>query len=424
MDQKLSEIELRANVLASPAYQERCQVLYELFQYTRQWDDNPQSLLAIQATCAELLKEWQAKKKEFKRSKNQIGVAVVNRLILILKRIVDSLVWRVFKFDRVILQLLSEHPQTGHIDDTVIGDFTIAKQIIDDSGAFVFVNDLTTTLLHGDITIVQPDNNVSILENKAGNGSKKSGRSSRQRQRLEDMINFLNSKTRVSKDSTHDYILRTAIPLQTYHAQIAPIINQSKNKGYAQKIITDCFAVEAWWLNHPEENNSQTPPFASVKYAMSQTNFDVFDRGARRIVPYGVYPFADDICFALISGDLMLKSTLNFEALQKLYQQSGLNLEWSDVTDEEANAYVILPIGKRMQTIKKDRTVWFTLKHGQDTMRISPDMWGRILLEFLHEETMVQTHIDILKQVAQITIPEGVTTRMYYGYANETEVWI
>jgi hypothetical protein len=59
-------IDIRAEVMASPAYHERIDLLFELFQVSRQSEKTPEALLAIQAGLAEILKSWQEKKREFK----------------------------------------------------------------------------------------------------------------------------------------------------------------------------------------------------------------------------------------------------------------------------------------------------------------------------------------------------------------------
>ena len=58
------EADPRAEVLASPAYQEGVRLLFDLFRASRQLSEDPQSLLSLQAALAEILRGWQQKKRE------------------------------------------------------------------------------------------------------------------------------------------------------------------------------------------------------------------------------------------------------------------------------------------------------------------------------------------------------------------------
>ncbi len=78
--------DLTAEVLASPAYRERCVALFDLFRFSREADRNPEKTLALQAGLIELLTHFQDKKSEFKKDDDEIGVVVTKRLILILKQ--------------------------------------------------------------------------------------------------------------------------------------------------------------------------------------------------------------------------------------------------------------------------------------------------------------------------------------------------
>ncbi|MCA9918458.1 MAG: hypothetical protein KC445_10930 [Anaerolineales bacterium] len=415
--------ELKAQVLTAPAYQERCQVLFELFKFSRQWDGNPQTLLALQAALGELHIDWQKKKKEFKKEQNEIGLVVVKRLILILRKIADALVWRALNYDRVAIQLLAEHQKTGHIDESVMIDFEIARQIIEDSGALVLVNDLTSTLLHGDLTIIEPNRKISIIENKSGKSSRRNSRAIRQKKQLNDLIDFLNTGFRTSKENTQDYILRAQVEIETHHVIILDVVEQAKRKGYQKKILSDCFAIEAIWMAHSNAHMPSVRPFADVDHTISQSNLVVFDETTRRIVPYSVFPFDDETCFALLTGELMLMATLNFDALKELYRKHGLTIELPNPTPEEIEAYLSASRGERMRSIKQDRSSWFVIRHRHDLMRVSPDYWGRILLEFIDENTVIQADLYSLQKIADWEIPDNQTTRMYYGYMDETKVW-
>lgn len=424
MNQLNDEIEVKAQILAAPAYQERCEALFEIFKALRRWDGNAQTLLVLQAALGEILIEWQERKNEFKKNKDNVRFILVKRLILILKKIADALVWRAFRYDRVLIQLLSEHPQTGHLDESIKADFEIAHQIITSSEALVLINDLTSTLLHGDLTVIKASGLIEIVENKSGRGSSRNSRAIRQKRQLDDLITFLNTGFRISKDNTKDHILRANIKIKTYHSSILQVIKLAKRKGYHREILSECFAIEAIWMNQQSATLPLERPFNEAEYALPQTSLDVFDETTRRIVPYSVFPFDDETSFALLTGELMVIATLNFDALKELYLKHGLILELPHPSSEKIKEFLSLSKGERMRTIKQDRSAWFVIRNGRDLMRISPDYWGRIIFEFIDENSILQAQIDNLAKVAEFHISSDQKTRIYHGFIDETHIWM
>src|SRR5690606_13968862 len=105
--------DLVATIIASPGYKEHCALLYELFEKSRHTNSDPLRILEVQEGICFFLDMYQAKKTEFRKSNDVEREALASRLILILKQIADSMVWRVFNYDRVLIQQLAEHPQTG-----------------------------------------------------------------------------------------------------------------------------------------------------------------------------------------------------------------------------------------------------------------------------------------------------------------------
>jgi hypothetical protein len=412
--------------MASPAYQERVSSLFELFRASRQVQGDPNSLLAIQAILAELLMDWQQKQREFKNKSDQLDVAVVRRLILILQRIADSIAWRSLGYDRVLIQLLAEHPKTGFLDKTVFSDFETARQITENDGAIVIVNDLTTILRHGDLTVIYPEkHHIDIVENKLGKGSEQSGRANRQKKYVHRLLEFLNTSTRISKDKTQDYLIRVDIPIQTHHLVALDTIKRAKQGGYCKTVVNDCFAVEAVGMEHPNAHFPKERPFENIAHRLSQGNLDegLFETTATRIAPYGIFPYDDQTCFDLIAGNVQLVATLNFDALVSLFAQLGLTLEIPQLTDGEMKAYWTAPIAKRREIQKYSRFSWFVVRDGTDFHRISPDNWGRVLLELVHEETMANTHKFVLAQMKNWHIAEDKITRLYIGCKNEASIW-
>lgn len=410
--------DLRPQVLASPAYQQRCSILFDLFRLSRDIDATPKDILAVQAALAELLMQFEEKKAEFSQEDNDLGVAVVKRLILILRQIADSLVWRVFGYDRVLVQLVSEHSKTGYLDDTVFPDFAIAQEISEQEDSIVLVNDLTTILRHGDLTVVSKDG-ISLMETKYGKASRRSRRATRQRKRLDELLSFLNTGVRITRDR-RDFILKADVPVRTHHSAVAKAMAQARSKGYQRDDATDVVAIEALSTRNQRGRFPKERPFDEVDHIGRFHSLDTFDKPTTRIAPYGVFPFDDHSCWDVITGDMLLVVSVNFDALQDLYRQFGLVLELPEPSQEEITGYLSAPIAERMK-----QTPLFRFLIRDDSCHVSPtpDLFSRIGLEFIHEETVVRADRQLMNLAKELDIVDEKRTRFYIGYRDESSVW-
>ncbi len=407
VDEMNHSIDLAVEVLASPAYRERCIALFDLFRFSREADRNPEKILALQAALIELLIHFQDKKSEFKKDSNEIGAAVTKRLILILKQIADSVVWRILGYDRVLVQLLAEHPATGHLDDTVFNDIAVAKKIIEQEGVIVLVNDLTTILRHGDLTIIGAGK-YSVLETKYGKATKRNVRAIRQRKELDNLISFLNTGARINGDR-RDFILRVDVPVQTYQPAVAEAITQARQNGYHRVDVSDCLAIEVLYLNNQSAAFPCERPFDAIEHIVRAHNLQVFDRPKTRIAPYGIFPLDDRSCFDLITGNILLETTLNFDSLRERYERLGLVLELPQPSQEEISAYLSAPIAERKKLMSLGK---FKIRDGKNWITKTPDFFGRIGLEFMHEDSFVQADRQLMNLVVNLEIPDDKTTTL------------
>jgi len=418
-DQSNHHLDLRAQVMASPAYKERCNLLFDLFRLGREANKDPKAILELQVGLSEILIHFQEKQAEFREEDNQVGLAVVKRLILILKRIADSIVWRVLGYDRVLVQLLSEHPATGHLDDTVFGDAALAQQIVEQEGAIVLLNDLTTILRHGDLTIIDEDKGIFVTETKYGKATSRDRRAIRQRRRLDKLIRFLNTGFRVTQDR-RDFILKVDVPLRTYHSALAEAIRLARQDGYHQMIVSDCLAIEALSTESQRAEFPQEHPFSEVEHAIRFHNLRIFDKPTTRIAPYGIFPLDDRSCFDLITGNMLLVTTLNLDCLQARYNQLGLILQLPQPSEEEIEAYLSAPIAERKKLMY---TYKFIVGDGDHYISLTLDLFGRIYIELIHEGTIVQADRQLINLISDLQIPDDRTTRFYIGYRDESAIW-
>lgn len=410
--------DIRPEVLASPAYQDRCAILLDLFRASREAGRDPHKLLVLQSALGELLGNFQGMKSQFKRESNELGAAVAGCLVLTLKRIADSVVWRVLGYDRVVVQLLAEHAETGHLDDTVFNDLALAQKLVDEQDAIVLINDLTSILRHGDLTIITRDG-IAVMETKHGKATRRNVRAIRQRRNLEGLVSFLNTGVRTSA-SRRDFIVKVDVPIHTYQQALAGALAQARQDGYHQLIVSDHLAIEALWMADESAEFPKLRPFDGEEHILRTNNLQLFHRPATRIAPYGIFQLDDETCFDLTTGNLLLETTLNFDSLQSLYRQRGMFLEIPEPSQEEIETYLSAPIAQRK---KIDSSFRIVVSNGIESVVKTPDLFARIHFEFMHEDSFIEADRQLLDLLVNLPIPDNKTTRLYVGYKNEDGIW-
>lgn len=410
------------DVIQNTNYLELCDNLRPLFLLSRIVSPNDSySIYALQEGVTNIVLKLQDIKKEYKKKGDERSVIAVNRLLKIIKNISDAIAWRVFNYDRVILQLLSEHNRTGNLDSTVVTDLAEAKKIIDSENSVVLVNDLTTILRYGDLTIFD-GKSISFKENKTGKGSKKSGRAGRQRHNLDAITDFMNSGVR-QKDNVTELIFRLAPPITTYHNEIEIAINQALKNGYYQKQVSECFAVETIWLNTPQLEIPEKKPFSDIQYYAHQDSLTLFDQPITKIAPFGIFPLSDLNCFYLTTGEVVVRTYVNLEALKELYSKRGISFDISFPSLEQRNSYLNSSIGEKKKILNSG-DLSDVISKGNISYAASYIYLIRMLSEYFDEKTIVQLDEDLISIFNSLSLPEDLPIRVYTGYTNENLIWM
>lgn len=414
-DDQTQALDLRARVLAAPAYEERIGLLLELYSLTRQHRHDPRKLLLIQDGLGQILTSFQEKKKGFETETDDLGVAVTRRLMKVVYSIGDGMAWRSLRYDRLGIGQLAAKPRIGFLDSTFREVLELAAQIVDKTGEIVLVNDLTTILRHGDLTIVG-ENAVRIHEHKSGKASRRDRRAKRQRVRLEEVLGFLNRGTQTA-DGRTQLLLRVDLPVSTYLSQVDKVLHQAAEAGYARAQLSDYLAVEAFYLRHQRSREGQRP-FIDRNYILSFNNLELFVTLAPRVAPYTIFPFDDQTCFDLVTGQVLLRSYLDVQALQSRFARAGLTLGFP--TDEQAmREYTEAPISERKKRMAELR---FSVRDAESDMilTLTPDLLAMIYIEFFQEDVFVGAIRKVLDETGP-KYEEG--TRLYMGLITEASVW-
>ncbi len=418
IDQLYPLLDRTVEVMASPVYQQVSSSLFDLFCMSRKADKNPKDILEVQASLSELMQDFQERKTRSKKENRELDFAITKRLILVLTQIADSIVWRALDYDRVRIQLLSEHSRTGHLDDTVHDDLAAAEEIVRQPGAIVLLNDVSSILRHGDLTVVRGDS-IEIVETKYGTASRKSRRAGRQRRRLESLVSFLNTGVRESEEGRKDFIIRANLPIHTYHHELEQTIKEARRTGYSQKTLGSCLEIEAFCpVSYPNVSDA-IRPLGDSESLLGVTNWLWRDELEIQCAPYGVFPLDDESCFDLIRGDVLrLVSKVYLDRLQEKYDQYGLILSLPNSSDLEKELFL-----SHRERAKRQRNNLPIVEDSAFHNRMTSgfEFLTGLGLEFICEDTIIQRDQQSLSLMRDLEISPG--SRFYFGYADESQVW-
>ena len=409
-----NKAKMRARILASSAYQEGCKSLFEIFAQSREARRDSKKLLDIQESLVGSFWNLKEQKERLKQEKNQLGLGVAKRLINVLMQIADSIVWRSLKYDRILIQLMAEHSKTGEPDETIFKDFSIAEKIVNEEQVTVLINDLTTILRYGDLTVIGKEN-ISLLETKYGKATARNTRAVRQRKTREQQIAFMNVGYRFREDK-HEFLYKADTPLATYHSNVKDAINKAKQTGYCQILLSDCLGVE---ITCPNEIKSELPTrhlFENEDNILLFSNLLLFENTAPGIAPYGIFPFDDETCFDLITNNIVITGLLHLENLKKHHERFGLYLELPDLSEYD----------RFSSTIEKKRfieSVRFIVGDGNYSIGLPLFNIARICSEFLTEESIIKTNLRLINLIKGLKIPSDNISSFFIGHKNESALW-
>jgi hypothetical protein len=312
-------------------------------------------------------------------------------------------------------QLALKNP-TGHLDlESAARELAAAMAHADRTSDLVVINDLTNFLRHGDFTSVGAAGDVVIAEVKAGSGSARSGRATRQRHRLDDVLQFLKSGVRLTNDEAA-VLFAHKTKLRTHLSAVGELIRGARKKGTAHARLSDCLAVDAWYMEmlYDEERiPTFHDPFAQSTQAYSYHSFTVLKGFARNVAPYSVYPFPDKDCTDLMTGDLWLWTHFNHGNLIRSLRRRGVIARFP--TDTQMESYEQLTPGERK---RREDEVGIQVRRpgGRAILTSSPGLLARLIYEYLDEECFADCVEEMLDRGAV-----GIT--MFPAFQDETQLW-
>ena len=426
---------LRARVLADPRIRDLRGELERFLTQSRALRHEPGPLLDLQGEMAASLYGFQESKRQFDTEVRtsgdgnsqeimsaEVSSGLSKLFVRCVRDIADGIAWRTLGYDRACIKLLALKAQTGYLDwASFVGELVIAAAHVEAGHGIVVVNDLTHFLRYGDVTVVNQDY-IEIVEVKAGRGSAQSGKAVRQRRALTAVIERLNREEWTTEEGIGRIHRLQSRPVSHIH-ELGELIAQAKNQGAAYARLSDCVAVDVWYMpvlteiaKADEPNSFLHNPFSQSSEAGTHTRITYFEKFSINLAPYSVYPLKDEDCVDLMTGTATVWVHFNHGNLRRSLRRRGMLV--GTPTDDEMESYARLTMPEKERR-KDDVAIRVARPGGPNEMLIELGSLGRIIFELLDEESFADGIVELLDQSRDITEPV-----LYLdAFRDEAELW-
>lgn len=324
----------------------------------------------------------------------------------------DGIAWRSLGYDRLVMKSLAGAATKQH----VLSDGTLQElrewSVQFDSGAGLpILNSLTNTLAIGDVTVVRDDGTVEIIEVKGGKA--KSSRTVRQKQRMREVVNFINAGSGEMEDKFVE-VERLDITPENGLRELGGLLAASEPRGWAGKRISNCAYAECVDFRGKasgEEISARLDELREKEIAdwrdgddklLHMTSLDLL-KFAPNCAPFSIFPFPSRHCVDLMTGAKSYDVSLNLNAVEREFEYRG----WM----------VVKTFKQQLEEEKNEEAVLVVRKDGCE-VQIPPGEIIRVWMELLR--------VSVLIKLCDAHLHRGRSQQEGYSYAvldGEPSVW-
>jgi hypothetical protein len=346
------------------------------------------------------------------------------RLNRILKDVMDGVAWRIFGFNRAILYLLADKEPVNILrpDEGLINSILIYSKIFINPQKTAILNDLTSFLRVGDITVLHENGDIELIEVKGGGKKrKKKPRIRRQKKRMEEIVEFVNTGFKEHDGKT--LRIRDSLAKQkNYLNKLGEAIKESsQNKGFSIIHVGDYMVVSVFNYGSIEGVSnvwdSITERIDNLIGEWKQNGdflfpIDILAKyGSKNIAPTSIFPFEVDVCADILCGKIGVSIILNISKVIRKFELAGWEILDSMMNKIETDS-------NEIDTEFICNHFFIKIKKGDLILDVPPSMFARIQFEFISPDV-------ILEEIEKIYI-EGSTSAsggFLINYLDEQNIW-
>lgn len=453
------------SVVNSSYYLERVKYLSEYLKNTRdpKHRNDPEVLLAIQLEAGKFETEtWKimaeqrdqiklltkkpslSKEDEDDLQNLKEGWEIHKHLVRISRTIFDGVAWRSLGYNRLFLTSAARSATAGAFNieqKSTKSLYGWAMGIQKSHKSLVLINDITRFLRIGDLTEVYKGR--AVIHELKKNGDRiinfktirpGSAVTSQTRKMMElqtvamtGRITLLDGQKLVQQYSN--------VNLQTHFKAVEKLIESSDQLIVTKKLIEPFIQLSVFNLSKAWSRPEKFRKYIKVLrytgwktgYQFSQTNYDQFfydelGNFIRNIVPYSIFPLKDEYCMKLMSGEILIESTINYEILvyelRKRGWKAGIVMpDFSNDHDEKMKhlfdnkEFLYNDLGEKEGFIQIERGPFF--------MTIPHNWVSKMSSEFMTFDTFCGLLEDIYQQASIVQ----ATMTIHPEFANADKVW-
>lgn len=435
---KKSYISILSKAITHYLYKEFISVLEDYLSVSRRRQTNPIAFYKLQQWMMLDLLEYQEGTNHHKERKAELNVQLkletdtevrknlindiqesnIHQLVYkIMQRnvreIVDGMVWRLFNYKRAWLGVFASTKKNTYIQLSKGLEIELSELVkYCYYGRIALLNDLSTLIDVGDVTVRNPDGKFEFHEIK-GSG-KNTERTLRQEEKQRKAVDFINNGYYKEADRVYR-LIDLDITYDTYLKPVLNIIKEAKNKGYSSNVISKYLIVECDYIDLLNEKNSVEHVkeksnnirkcWDSRNMVTTLSNIHRLKSYPRLYAPYSIFPYPEDICMDLISGRAMLYAHINFSQIIEILKKN----DWDVSTESSSDTFwggqkCIFPL---------------TVSRGEFKMPIPGSNLVRIGFEFMKMKTL----LDQFDMIFQESSKKKENETWLINVPREKEVW-
>lgn len=251
-----------------------------------------------------------------------------------IRQIGDGLAWRSVGYDRFTQQILCANA----VKQAVVADGTIAEleewsAINDQKGYRAIINAVTNCISIGDITAIDTNGDVELIEVKSG--KTKSRRLTRQKNRLRDATGVLTTGTGIVEGKS---IVAASTPItpRNYLPRLKLLLAEAGEHGWSSELVAPHCYVECVDVGKLAGLDAAASAMEDAyNHHIKQWGEDLASRGCSlniiaftpNVAPFSIFPFDDRTCIELMIGAKVFTTYINAAEVLKVFTEAGWFVE-------------------------------------------------------------------------------------------------